>query len=433
MLAAGFCAGANASSKIIFGTDHSMELANPSGGLFSTLAAESDNMPSFDHARHNDPLERNAPKLFPPAQSTIAAAPSQQTSPVMSYTEWDPLEEAIVGRLEGATIPSNHMTVTFNLPRATAKIYRFVAGRKYPKWMVRLAQAELDGFIALLEGEGVRVRRPAPIDFSRPYRTRRWGSRGFCTARPRDGFLVVGDEIIETPMCWRSRYFESDAYRSLFKEYFRNGARWTAAPRPELADELFDRSYCSPAPDEPMRYLVNEFEPVFDAADFVRCGRDLFATRSNVTNTSGIAWLRRHLGDAFRIHEVESRCRQPMHIDSSLMPLAPGKVLVNPEYIDITRLPKALKHWDVLMAPQPDPPKGIMSKILCSPWTSINVLMLDERRVVVDASQPTLIRALKGWGFDPLPIPFLSYGPFGGSFHCATLDVRRRGTLKSYC
>ena len=28
--------------------------------------------------------------------------------------------------------------------------------------------------------------------------------------------------------------------------------------------------------------------------------------------------------------------------------------------------------------------------------------------------------------------PFLSYGPFGGSFHCATLDVRRRGTLQSY-
>ena len=47
-------------------------------------------------------------------------------------------------------------------------------------------------------------------------------------------------------------------------------------------------------------------------------------------------------------------------------------------------------------------------------------------------SSPTLIKALKDWGFDPIPAPFLSYGPFGGSFHCATLDVRRRGTLKSY-
>jgi glycine amidinotransferase len=41
-----------------------------------------------------------------------------------------------------------------------------------------------------------------------------------------------------------------------------------------------------------------------------------------------------------------------------------------------------------------------------SPWTSINVLMLDHRRVVVEASQPTLHRALKDWGFEPLPLSF---------------------------
>jgi len=84
----------------------------------------------------------------------------------------------------------------------------------------------------------------------------------------------------------RSRYFEAVAYRSLFKEYFHAGARWTSAPRPVLTDELYD--YRIPAPDAPMRYTVNEFEPVFDAADFVKCGRDLFVTRSNVTNRSGI-------------------------------------------------------------------------------------------------------------------------------------------------
>ena len=92
-----------------------------------------------------------------------------------------------------------------------------------------------------------------------------------------------------------------------------------------------------------------------------------------------------------------------------------------------------LKKWDVLIAPRPDPVTGFMSKIsMCSPWTSINVLAITEKKIVVDQSQPTLIKALKDWGFDPIPAPFLSYGPFGGSFHCATLDVRRRGALKSY-
>ena len=58
--------------------------------------------------------------------------------------------------------------------------------------------------------------------------------------------------------------------------------------------------------------------------------------------------------------------------------------------------------------------------------------MLDPKRVVVQASQTTFIRALRDCGFEPIPCPFLNYAPFGGSFHCATLDIRRRGELQSY-
>src|SRR6185437_11001051 len=133
-------------------------------------------------------LDRRAEAFAPePAENVAELVRDEQgqreseprpASPVMSHNEWDPLEEVIVGRLEGATIPSNHVTVTFNVPRLTARLYRVVAGRHFPKWMVRLAQRQLDGFIALLEGEGVRVRRPEPIDFRRPYRTRHWRSRG---------------------------------------------------------------------------------------------------------------------------------------------------------------------------------------------------------------------------------------------------------------
>ncbi len=144
----------------------------------------------------------------------------------------DPLEEVIVGSLDGATIPTHHLTVIFNLPRAAQPFYRFASGWKYPKFMKKLAQQELDGFIKILAGEGVKIRRPDSVDFSKKFRAPRWSSRGFCVACPRDPYLVIGDEIIESPMCWRSRYFEGDAYRSLFKEYFRAGARWTSAPRP---------------------------------------------------------------------------------------------------------------------------------------------------------------------------------------------------------
>jgi glycine amidinotransferase len=356
-------------------------------------------------------------------------------SAVGAHNEWDPLEEVIVGHVEGAVIPMPHITVTRNVPRNAARFYRLVGGRRYPRILVDAARREVDHFVRLLEAEGVVVRRPDVVDNSVRSRTPFWTSKGYCLACPRDGFLVVGGEIIETPMAWRSRYFESAAYRSLFQEYFATGARWTAAPRPQLTDALFDYKYTPPKPGEPMRYVVNETEPVFDAADFVRCGTDLFGIKSNVTNAGGFEWLRRHLGDRYRVHEVESRCRQPMHIDTTFMPLAPGKLLVNPEYIAVETLPAMFKSWDILIAPDPDPvPRSAWRYKIsqCSAWISLNVLMLDEKRVVVEEAQPSLIRALKDWGFSPIPCPFLSYAPFGGSFHCATLDVRRRGPLQSY-
>ncbi len=368
---------------------------------------------------------------------TVIPRPAVDTGPcpVSSHNEWDPLEEIIVGRLDNATIPSNHVSVTFNVPRTVARIYPFVGGFRYPRLLTEVAQRELDEFIHILAAEGIAVRRPDIMDFSRSYRTPYWSSRGFCTSCPRDSVLVIGNEIIETPMAWRSRYFETFAYRSLFKEYFAKGAKWSSAPKPQLLDDLYDDHFRLPEEGEPIRYVVNEFEPVFDAADFVRCGQDIFVTRGNVTNAAGITWLRRHLGDTYRIHEVESRCRQPMHIDSSLMPLAPGKLLINPEYIDAGRLPAMFRTWDVLVAPDPDPivGGGWRSRVsMCSDWISMNVLMLDEERVVVERSQVSMIQKLRDWGFKPIPCAFANFGPFGGGFHCATLDVRRRGTLLSY-
>lgn len=369
-----------------------------------------------------------------PIQDTSPQDTSAPQSPVCAHNEWDPLEEVIVGRLEGMTIPSNHVVVTCNVPGVTGKIFGLFAGRRFPQIMLKPAQQELDGLIKLLEAEGVVVRRPEIMKSSRVLKSPWWSTRGFGNACPRDTILVVGDEIIEAPMAWPCRYFEAHSYRKLIKEYYAQGARWTAAPKPELSDELFDHDYEIPAEGAEMTYVVTEHEPVFDAADFVRCGRDLFVTRSNVTNLAGINWLRRHLGEGYRVHEIESRCRQPMHIDTTFMPLAPGKVLINPDYCDATRLPEMFKSWDVLVAPEPDPLEGKLLKLtsMCGKWLSMNMLMLDEKRVIVEASQPTMIRALKDWGFEPIPCPFNHYAPFGGSFHCATADIRRRGELQSY-
>ncbi|MER5907716.1 amidinotransferase [Streptomyces mirabilis] len=368
------------------------------------------------------------------SSATTAEAGEPAVSPVSSHNEWDPLEEIVVGRLDGATIPSRHPVVTCNVPPWTGRLLGLAGGFEYPRVLIERAQHELEQFLDLLRSLDVTVRRPDAVDHKQRFGTPHWSSRGFCNTCPRDSMLVIGDEVIETPMAWPCRYFETHSYRAILKDYFQRGARWTAAPKPELTDALFERGFRAPEPGEPMRYILTEFEPVFDAADFVRAGRDLFVTRSNVTNRMGIEWMRRHLGPGYRIHEIESRCRTPMHIDTTIVLLAPGKVLVNPEYIDVDRLPDVLSSWDVLVAPEPNPIDDRLLKItsMCGKWLSMNVLMLDEKRVIAERHHTGMLRALEKWGFEPIPCDLLHYAPFGGSFHCATLDIRRRGALEPY-
>jgi len=200
------------------------------------------------------------------------AAPAGQVSPVNSHNEWDPLEEVIVGRLEGAVIPSGHPVVTCNIPGIAAQAQSLLAGCRYPKIMIEPAQRELDGFVALLQSLGIVVRRPEPVEHKKRFSTPEWSSGGFCNSCPRDSMLVIGDEIIETPMAWPCRYFETHSYRPILKDYFRRGARWTAAPRPQLTDELFDAEFRVPKKGKPISYILTEFEPVFDAADFFGAG-----------------------------------------------------------------------------------------------------------------------------------------------------------------
>ena len=358
------------------------------------------------------------------------------TCPVNSHNEWDPLEEVIVGRLEHAMLPDATIINRHTFPPSESSFMDEVlalGGIPYPTEMIEEAQTDLDQFIHILESEGITVRRPDVVDYEKLFRTPAWKvPSGSSATNPRDPFLVIGDQIIESPMADRSRYFEAWAYRSLFKEYFAGGARWVSAPKPQLLDDQYHQDFePSNYDDKEIRFVVSEFEPVFDAADFVRCGRDIIGQKSHVTNALGITWLRRHLGDEYRVHEIKSRSPQAMHIDTTLMPLAPGKVLVNPDWADLENLPEFFKSWDVLIAPQPVP--SLMSELkLISSWANMNVLMLDEKRVIVEQRQEPMIQAFKDWGFEPIPCPFESYYPFLGSFHCATLDMRRRGELKSY-
>jgi glycine amidinotransferase len=353
---------------------------------------------------------------------------------VNSWNEWDPLKEVIVGTARGAA--ESGFEPALSPYFTTGHPGHESGGCPVPQQVVDDAERQLDFFARLLESFGITVRRPDPIDHSIPVKTPDWASPGgHASACPRDLLLVIGNEIIEAPMAQRARYFEFRAYRGLLKEYFRGGARWTTAPKPLMSDSLYHQRDLSG--HQPFDFqsgpLLTEFEPVFDAACFARCGRDIFWQPDLVSNDFGAQWLGRHLGPTFRIHRIGFREPFPTHIDTTLVPVRPGLVLSNPERpctsssLDLF----TANGWRIVPAP-PSVRTGRAPARDVSNWISMNILMLDERTAVVEQAETPMIELMRSLGCDVILCPFDRVYPFGGGFHCCTADIHREGSLRSY-
>lgn len=363
---------------------------------------------------------------------------SDPISPVVSASdEWSTLEEVIVGRVEGAVVPDEPVAmIQATMPQNQWAFFRDNAGKPFPSEQIEAATKDLAALVAILKTEGVKVVRPNhPEDlFTRPIVTDAWQTRGgMYAAMPRDNLIVIGNRIIEAPMSWRSRQREGLPYKALLQAYKSQGGDWIKAPSPKL-DESFYTSGWQPC-DEEFRSVISEQEPTFDAADFMRFGSDIVCQKSHVTNAAGIEWLRNLLGDQYRIHTIQFADTHPMHIDATIMPLRPGLLLINPE-----RVPESLAHilkatlfkgWDMVHATRPIIPDA-HCLYMTSKWINMNILSVDEERVLVEAQDEPMIQLFKRLGMKPIPVPFRNFNTFGGSFHCATCDVRRAGKQQAW-
>ncbi|HHH82893.1 MAG TPA: serine/threonine protein kinase [Chloroflexi bacterium] len=370
-------------------------------------------------------------------------AEESQKTIVNSWNEWDPLKHVIVGRADGTMVQAPEIAVRRSWPE-----YGYPLGKygPYPKEMEEKANEQLDNFAKILESRGIRVDRPTPLDFSQPVQTPDWkqGSMFGCMP-PRDLLLTVGNEILEATMSYRSRWFEYLCYRPLLEKYFKEDPnfRYEAAPKPRLTEDSYKKDFWEEWDSltleqkyeraERADWILSEKEPLFDAADVVRCGKDLFVQKSMVTNEAGISWLRRHFPN-HRIHKVWYRELTPWHMDSTLIPLRPGLVLFNPVRTPLEPRQRELfekNDWEILEAP-----KSVLKEkrpmTFCSIWLNMNILVLDPKTVCVEASETPMIELLDKHGFEVIPVPFYEVSPFGGGLHCATADVYREGTLEDY-
>lgn len=353
------------------------------------------------------------------------------------YTEWDPLKEIVVGTIGGWT--DIHPDFSFRLYYQDNLKNVFLENSiKLQKHLIQQRQVDLDDMAKTLEGLGIKVFRPRPLEKLYPFQTPEFEEFPSPCHNPRDQFLILGDEIIETSCQWRKRYFENHLLKDVLMDQFRQGAGWVQSPIPVMGRQSFDLLHIKTHGEVPEGWQEEEekLEIMFDGAQCLKFGKDVLMNVRTKNHWLGYEWLKRHVGDRFRIHPVELTDN---HIDGMLMPLAPGKLLINSGSMKekLSLLPDFLKKWDVIIpheASHEGQEKGDVA--LASQHININVLPIDGKRVLIfddkDGKSNELFDQLDSLGFEPIPVRMRHCRLFDGGVHCASLCLNREGNLEDY-
>lgn len=359
-----------------------------------------------------------------------------------SYDEWSSLKEVIVGS------PENYQTLEFDLSFkaffhdiAYPSFFRKSLHQIIKKRYLEELKEDVEEFVNTLVRLGITVHRPIPINRQIPITTPYWNSITLPALNIRDQVIVIGDEIVETPPQVRSRYFENDSLKPVFYSFLQAGSKWVVMPRPILTDHSIDLSYIrDQAPtgfDGIYHQETSEFdiglEMMIDGAQFVRFGKDILVNIANKNHELGLLWFQQQFGNKFVFHKVYQIADN--HIDSIILPLRPGTLLVrSPKYLDL--LPEKFKKWDVIYLPEANndnfPSYEDDVLILTSKYIDLNVLSIDENRIVVNSQFPQLIRLLEKKYFTVIPVQHRHRRIFAGGFHCFTIDIVRSGTYENY-
>ena len=362
---------------------------------------------------------------------------------VNSDNEWGKLKEIIVGR-----IPNNYLIpVTKKKPftEDDLKLIKKCSQEVFPKKMLNQSQKELENLCKILRSYGAKVLRPREDHVGKIYSTTYYNSIGEVVYNAIDLVLIVGNKIIECPSQEKYRLFETFGYYEIFQNYFKNGSDWISAPKPTIKkDNLIN---LKKGKKKYQKLLNNEI--AFEAANILKLGKDLLYLVSRSGNLLGAKWLQSVVGEDFKVHLTEG-IYGGSHIDSTIMALRPGLVLMNGSRVNKQNCPKLLKSWekiyfnDIIETPKRVidfhnkvrkknylvlKKKGLISDInhMASSWIGMNFLSLDKNTVVIDEIQVKLIKLLEKMKFNVIPIKFSNSYFLKGGLHCCTLDTVRKG------
>lgn len=374
---------------------------------------------------------------------------------INSHNEWDKLKEIIVGRGDGRA--SLVFSAGDQPPSADIleKANR-LARDAFPQWLVDEINEDLDGLSRILQSFGVNVHRPTVSTVNKLFATPHVWAQGDHCYNMRDLHLVVGNTVIESPSQEKHRYFESMGLYDIWYEYFKEGFRWIAGPKPRLANNYMITYYEGGrnAYKDGQKFIkLAEDEILFEAANTVRMGKDLLYLVSRSGNNLGAEWLQSVLGDEYRVHATEKIYRSS-HIDSTVLALRPGLVLLNTTRVSPETCPSILDSWDKIyfsdIVPVPESTVKFHNEVrkrihndlkglgvesgldsIASDWIGMNILSVDQNTVIVDERQLPLIKILEQHNITPVPIRF-RHSYYMGGIHCSTLDTVRESKLESY-
>jgi glycine amidinotransferase/scyllo-inosamine-4-phosphate amidinotransferase 1 len=296
---------------------------------------------------------------------------------ISSHNEWDPLVSVVVGSALGAYWPPELAT------RETTWTRTPIPRGPVSKKVIRETQAELDLMCKILHGLGIKVHRPDYMDFRQ-----RQGLYNYC---PRDRLLVVGETVIVPNMAMSCRNQEVENLDFILQHC--NDVRWM----PQRADMFLD------------------------AANVARLGNKLIVLENKTGSPAAIKWLRDQLPD----HEIETWSGyRGSHIDSTIIPLREGLVLLNASRITPENCPRILNDWEKIWV-NDCVERKFTRYPYATKWIGINLLVIDPHCVIMDSLQTDLIQQLEQRQFHVIPFELTHSRTLGGGHHCVTLDLER--------
>lgn len=382
-----------------------------------------------------------------------------------SQNEWSPLREVILGTVDNFAPPLSTSTRVPGLLERALEI----AWRAYPKWYLDEVAEDLHGLEITLSKAGVRVLRPSWREQHQDFATPNWSAYGYDLYNVRDLHAVFGETFISSSSATRFRQYEHYGLQSLiYSNYFSEGMRWICAPAPRLTGEYLEPYQRPRTPleeDEDQKHKVlsdglsetfhrlSENEILFDAANVIRLGEDILYLVSSTGNCLAGTWLSNILGSRYRVHVTNAY--RSSHLDSTILPLKPGVVLLNNARVGSLNCPEVFARWNRLyfgdVVPLPEEEVafhrdvrvpvfqelqglGVESNLehISSAWAGLNVLSLDPNTVLVHDRQLPLMRLLESHGFTVVPVTMRHCYTMLGGLHCSTLDTVRDGELEDH-